>query len=83
MQTIRTGTRLLAFWPQRFVTDPDADDLLRLLEKTVKAGKHVAIMAHYSHWKEMNTDIARHAIECLLNTFLTKRTVACSFPIRY
>ena len=74
IQTIRIGTKALTFWPQRFVTDQDADDLLRLLEKTVKAGKHVAIMAHYNHWKEMDTDIARHAIQRILNTGATIRS---------
>jgi KamA family protein len=74
VQTIRIGTKALTFWPQRFVTDPDSDDLLRLLEKTVKAGKHVAIMAHYNHWKEMDTQIARNAIERVLNTGATIRS---------
>ena len=74
VQTIRIGTKALIFWPQRFVTDPDSDDLLRLLEKTVKAGKHVAIMAHYNHWKEMDTQIARNAIERILNTGATIRS---------
>src|SRR5690554_7787649 len=32
LQTIRIGTKSLTFWPQRFVTDPDADELLRLFE---------------------------------------------------
>lgn len=45
IQTIRIGTKALTFWPQRFVTDPDADELLRLMEKLVVNGKHVAIMA--------------------------------------
>ncbi|MGD8558623.1 MAG: lysine 2,3-aminomutase [Gammaproteobacteria bacterium] len=74
VQTVRIGTKALTFWPQRFVTDPDADDLLRLLEKLVRSGKHVAIMAHYNHWREMDTDIARDAIERVLNTGATIRS---------
>lgn len=62
VQTIRIGTKALTFWPQRFVTDKDADDLLGLLEDLVQAGKHVAVMAHYNHWRELETDIARQAI---------------------
>lgn len=62
VQTIRIGTKSLTFWPYRFVTDPDADAALALFEKLVKAGKHVAIMAHYNHWKELDTPIAREAI---------------------
>lgn len=62
VQTIRIGTKSLTFWPYRFVSDPDADDALRLFEKLVASGKHVAIMAHYNHWKELDTPIAREAI---------------------
>src|SRR5690606_16917037 len=38
------------------------DDLLRLFEKLVKHGKHVALMAHFNHWREMETPIAREAL---------------------
>lgn len=68
VQTVRIGTKSLSFWPQRFVTDPDADDLLRLLESLVKAGKHVAIMAHYNHWRELDTPMAHEAIRRLRST---------------
>src|SRR5690606_33034370 len=57
VQSIRVGTKSLAYWPQRFVTDDDADDLLRLFEEVIAAGKHVALMAHYSHHRELETDI--------------------------
>jgi len=62
VQTIRIGTKALTFWPQRFVSDEDADDLIRLFERLVAAGKHLAIMAHYNHWQELRTDIAHRAI---------------------
>lgn len=74
IQTIRIGTKSLTFWPQRFVSDADADDLLRLMEKLVKAGKHIAIMAHYNHWRELETDISREAIRRILNTGATIRS---------
>ncbi|WP_455221105.1 KamA family radical SAM protein [Kaarinaea lacus] len=74
LQTIRIGTKALTFWPQRFVTDADADDLLRLLETLVKAGKHVAIMAHYNHWRELDTNIAHEAIRRILDTGATIRS---------
>lgn len=68
IQTIRIGTKALTFWPQRFVTDEDADQLIDLLARLDRAGKHVAIMAHYNHWREMSTDIARKAIRRLRDT---------------
>ena len=63
VQNIRIGTKSLTFWPQRYVTDPDADELLALLERLVKNGKHVALMAHFNHWREMETPIVREAIK--------------------
>ena len=68
IQTIRIGTKSMTFWPHRFVTDDDADDMLRLLERMVKAGKHVSLMTHYNHWREMDTDIARDAIRRVRGT---------------
>jgi len=57
LQTIRIGTKALAYWPQRFVTDDDAGDLLRLFEQIIRSGRHVAIMAHYSHPRELATPV--------------------------
>lgn len=68
IQTIRIGTKALTFWPQRFVTDDDADQLIDLLSRLDRAGKHVAIMAHYNHWREMSTAIAHQAIRRLRDT---------------
>ncbi|PKO58417.1 MAG: lysine 2,3-aminomutase, partial [Betaproteobacteria bacterium HGW-Betaproteobacteria-19] len=46
IQTVRIGTKALSFWPHRFLGAADADELIELLERMVKAGKHVALMAH-------------------------------------
>jgi KamA family protein len=62
VQTIRIGTKSVAYWPQRFVTDADADDALRLFEDAAAAGRHVSIMGHYSHPVELSTDMSREAI---------------------
>lgn len=68
VQTLRIGTKALTFWPYRFVTDPDADDLLRLFERLVNAGKHVALMAHLNHWRELETPVAEEAIRRIRDT---------------
>lgn len=68
VQTIRIGTKSLTFWPHRFVTDADGEELLALLEHLVERGKHVAIMAHLNHWREIDTEIAREAIRQLRST---------------
>lgn len=68
VQTIRLGTKALSFWPYRFLTDQDADDLLRLFEKLVAGGKHLALMAHYNHFRELETEPARQAIARVRST---------------
>jgi KamA family protein len=68
IQTIRIGTKALSFWPYRFVTDKDAGEALELMRDLVNAGKHVAVMAHYNHWREMDTEIAREAIRRVRET---------------
>ncbi len=68
VQDIRIGTKALTFWPHRFVHDDDADDMLRLLEDVVRAGRHVAIMAHFNHWQELQTNVVREAIRRIRDT---------------
>lgn len=68
IQTIRIGTKALTFWPHRFLGAEDAGELIDLLQRMVQAGKHVAVMAHYNHWKELDTDAAREAIRSIRST---------------
>ena len=74
VQTIRIGTKALSYWPYRFVTDSDAEALLGLFERLVRSGKHVALMAHYDHWREMQTPIAEQAIRRVQETGAVIRT---------
>lgn len=68
LQTIRFGTKSVAYWPHRFVDDPDADDLLRLFESIVRSGRHVAVMGHYSHPRELQTKVAQAAVTRIRST---------------
>lgn len=74
--SIRIGTKAPAYWPYRFVTDADADDLLRLFEEVRQAGKHLALMAHYSHPRELEPEVARTALRRILDTGAVVRTQA-------
>ena len=74
IRNIRIGTKSVAYWPYKFVTDKDADDTLRLFERVVNSGKHLAIMGHYNHWKELSTDVAQEAIRRIRNTGAQIRT---------
>ena len=76
IRDVRIGTKALTFWPYRFTTDPDADDALRLFEKVIKAGKHIAIMSHFNHWRELDTPIVREAIRRIRDTGAVIRTQA-------
>ncbi|WP_226929343.1 KamA family radical SAM protein [Janthinobacterium aquaticum] len=73
IQNIRIGTKAVAYWPQRFVSDRDADDLLRLFERIVQAGKNLAIMGHYSHAVELRQEIAQQALKRIVGTGATLR----------
>lgn len=78
LATIRFGTKSLAYWPQRFVTDEDADDLLRLFEEVHQAGRSVAVMAHYSHPRELETAIAQQAVRRVQST---GAVIRCQAPL--
>jgi KamA family protein len=74
IQSIRIGTKSISYWPQRFVTDEDADDILRLFDDVTRRGRHLALMAHISHPRELDTSISRRAIERVRATGAIVRT---------
>lgn len=73
IQNIRIGTKSVSYWPQRFVSDRDADDLLRLFERVVAAGKNMAIMGHYNHAVELRQVVAQQAVKRIVGTGATLR----------
>jgi KamA family protein len=68
IQTVRIGTKALTFWPHRFLFDKDSEELLALFERIVASGKHLAVMSHYNHWRELSTGVAEAAIERVRST---------------
>jgi len=74
LQTIRIGTKALGYWPYRFLTDDDADDLLQLFEKIVRSGINLAIMAHFNHPVELSTKAVQRAIRKIRATGAQIRT---------
>lgn len=74
LQTIRIGTKALAYWPYRFTSDEDADDLLRLFEKVTARGINLSVMAHFSHPAELETDAVKAAIIRIRSTGAQIRT---------
>ena len=78
LESIRIGTKAISYWPYRFVTDSDADDLMRLFERVVAAGKHLAVMGHFSHPRELEPDIAATALQRIRST---GAVVRCQAPL--
>ncbi len=66
LKNIRIGTKSLSYWPYRFTTGKDADDLLRLFQKVKKRGINIALMAHLNHPGELQTNAVQLAIKRLI-----------------
>lgn len=78
LTSIRFGSKALAYWPHRFVTDRDADQVLALFEKVVASGRSLAFMAHVSHPRELETPMAQAAIARILRT---GAVIRCQAPL--
>lgn len=76
IRSIRIGSKAPAYWPYRFVTDKDADELLAVFEEVRRAGKHLAFMAHYSHPRELDTEVAQLAARRIRGTGAIVRSQA-------
>ncbi|MCH7835628.1 MAG: lysine 2,3-aminomutase [Chloroflexi bacterium] len=74
LRTIRIGTKALGYWPYRFLTDEDADELLDLFRRVTAAGIHLAFMAHFNHPRELSTDAVKQAIARIRETGAEIRT---------
>ena len=76
LESIRIGTKSLSYWPQRFVTDPDADETLKLFGEVVASGKTLALMAHFTHPRELEPSILDDAVRRITSTGAVIRTQA-------
>lgn len=74
IQTIRIGTKVLGYWPYKFLTDRDADDFLSLFRQITEMGIHLSFMAHFNHIRELQTDALREAVKKVRGTGAVIRT---------
>lgn len=74
LQNIRIGSKALAHWPYRFLTDPDSEALLSLFRKVHRAGKHLTLMAHFNHPNELNTVAVKQATQRVRESGVQIRT---------
>jgi KamA family protein len=74
LRRIRIGTKALTYWPYKLVGDRDADALIDLFRAVVRSGKHLAIMAHFNHPRELESPVVRSAIQRVRETGAEIRT---------
>ncbi len=74
IRNIRIGSRVLTYWPYRFLTDDDAELMLATFKKIVKSGMHLAFMAHFNHPRELETSEVEEAIKRIRETGAEIRT---------
>ncbi|VBB48089.1 conserved hypothetical protein [uncultured Paludibacter sp.] len=74
IRSIRIGTKSLSYWPYRFLSDKDSEEIIRLFEKITKAGKNLSIQAHFNHPVELSTFAVQQAIKRIRSTGAQIRT---------
>lgn len=74
LQTIRIGSKSLSFWPYRYLSDPDAEEVLQIFKKVSDSGKSLAFMAHFNHPRELETEAVQKAIKKIRATGAQIRT---------
>lgn len=74
IRSIRIGSKSLAYWPYRYLTDEDSDQIIELFSKVIKAGKNLSFQAHFNHPRELSTDAVRQAIARIRQTGAQIRT---------
>jgi KamA family protein len=74
LRTIRIGTKALSYWPYKFLTDDDAEETLDIFKRVADKGIHLAVMAHFNHLVELQTDAVKVAIKKVRATGAQIRT---------
>ena len=74
LKTIRIGTKALSYWPYKFLTDSDSEEMLDIFRKITDNGLHLAIMAHFNHLTELSTNAVKTAIKTVRSTGAQIRT---------
>ena len=74
LKTIRIGTKALAYWPFKFLTDDDSDEILDVFKHITSNDIHLAIMSHFNHSVELSTDSVKSAISKIKQTGAEIRT---------
>ncbi|EPA06043.1 KamA family radical SAM protein [Candidatus Nitrosarchaeum limnium] len=74
LRTIRIGTKALSYWPYKFLTDDDAEEMLEIFKRVIDKGIHLAVMGHFNHLVELKTNAVKEAIKKIRATGAQIRT---------
>ncbi|WP_022940767.1 KamA family radical SAM protein [Psychromonas hadalis] len=78
IKSIRFISKSLAWWPYRYTTDEDAQELLTYFDELTKRNIHVTFVAHFTHPKELQPQVVQQAIANILRSGVVIR---CQGPI--
>lgn len=68
LRRIRIGTKSFTYWPFRFLSDDDSEEVISLFKKISNAGLHLSLMAHFNHPRELASPFVRDAIQRVRGT---------------
>ena len=74
LKTIRIGTKSLSYWPYKFLTDSDSEEMLDIFKRVTDNELHLAFMAHFNHLNELSTSSVKTAIKRIKETGAEIRT---------
>ena len=74
VRSVRFGTALPAYWPARFLDEPDAAELLGIFAEIASRNKSVSIMFSSSHPRELEAPRTRQAIAAIRRSGAEIRT---------
>jgi L-lysine 2,3-aminomutase len=78
IKVVRFGTKALSYWPYRFTTDSDAQQMLDVYRDLIPSGIQVEVMAHFTTPQELRTSAVRQAIRAIQST---GATIHNQFPL--
>lgn len=68
IRTIRIGSKSLAYWPYRYISDEDSEQIVNLFKRIVASGKNLSFQAHFNHPRELSTKAVEQAIAIIRST---------------
>jgi KamA family protein len=74
LKSIRIGTKSLSYWPYRYLTDKDSEEILELFKRITEKGIHLTLVANFNHPNELRTAALKEAVKKINSTGAIIRT---------